>query len=607
MNFKHEHEHEHDHCCDHEHEDEHQGCSCCSTEFDDIRGIRNKQVQQADYLYGIAGFRARYKKDLIVLSIGVILFIASLILEHTIDLWPVTLMVCIAAYLILGHSVLKNAVSNLGHGNIFDENFLMSIATLAAFAIGDFPEAVGVMMFYQIGELFEGISVERSRETIAKAVDMRPETVNLISYDGENHRKRDQIRVIPAGDAKVGDILQINPGERIPLDGVVVSGSGQIDTSPVTGEPVPVVVKKGDDIISGCINRRGQMQICVTAQLEESMVSRILNSVEKAAGTKPEIEKFITKFARIYTPIVVVLAVLVAIVPPLIQLAGGGSMSGVWYQWILTAVTFLVISCPCAMVISVPLAFFLGIGAASRKGILFKSGLAVEGLRKIKIIALDKTGTITHGIVEDSGLLEIEDSDDSAKTSESFEEAFAKKKVSEDEPKADAAGGIAGIKSLGLKAAMLTGDRHERAQAIATEVGLDDNFIRSQLLPDEKLDTLQKLREEHGEIMFVGDGINDAPVLAGADVGAAMGAGADAAIEAADVVFMNSNVGAIPEAIAIARRTGMIAKQNIVLALAIKVLVLILGFAGLANIWFAIFADTGVCMLCIFNSLKLLK
>ncbi len=296
-----------------------------------------------------------------------------------------------------------------------------------------------------------------------------------------------------------------------------------------------------------------------------------------------------------------------ATIPPLIQLASGAAVAGVWYHWILTAVTFLVISCPCAMVISVPLAFFLGIGSASKKGILFKSGFAVEGLRKIKIVELDKTGTITRGIVEDTGLLDVEDSDDSAKPSESFKEAFAKKKVYEDEPKADAARGIAEIRALGLKAAMLTGDRNERAQSIAREVGIDSNLVRSRLQPDEKLGILQNLRKEYGEIMFVGDGINDAPVLAAADVGAAMGAGADAAVEATDVVFMNSNVEAIPQAIEIARRTGMIAKQNIVLALAVKVLVLIFGFAGLANIWLAIFADTGVLVLCILNSLRLLK
>ncbi len=583
--------------CKHEHN--HNCCSCCNTEFDNIRGFRDRQSS--------AGFAGRHKGDLVALSAGIILFIVGLVLEHMTNLWLLTLAICIAAYLILGHRVLRNAALNLGHGNMFDENFLMSIATLAAFAIGDFPEAVGVMLFYRTGELFEDISVERSRETIAKAVDMRPETVNFISRNNGDNRDADYIKVIPAGDARIGDILQINPGERIPLDGVVVRGRGQIDTSPVTGEPVPVIVKEGADVISGCINYRGSMQIRVTAPLEESMVTRILNSVESAAATKPEIEKFITKFARIYTPIVVALAVLVATVPPLIQLASGGVMYGTWHHWILTAVTFLVISCPCAMVISVPLAFFLGIGAASKKGILFKSGLAVEGLRKIKIIALDKTGTITRGIVEDPGLLEIEASEDCDKDSQNSEKAFTKKKVYEDVPKADAASGIAGIKALGLKTAMLTGDRHERAQAIAKEVGIHRELIRSQLMPDEKLNALQKLREEHGEIMFVGDGINDAPVLAGADVGAAMGAGADAAIEAADVVFMNSNVEAIPQAIGIARRTGMIAKQNIVLALAVKVLVLILGFAGLANIWLAIFADTGVLVLCILNSLRVLK
>lgn len=582
-NHKHEHEHEHchsqdgyqDHCCGHDHEHAGSfdiGCSC------------GHDHGQGNSKWGRA-----------LLITGAILFAASLFLEHAgtfNNAEIITFVLCLIAYLLLGYNVLIGAGRNLLKGQIFDEYFLMSVATIAAFAIGDFPEAVGVMLFFRIGELFEHVSVERSRATIAEAVDMRPETVTLVGG-----------RVIAASEAKPGDILEINPGERIPLDGMVVSGRGQIDTSPVTGEPMPIIAGEGAEILSGCINLRGQIQMRVTAPLEESMVSRILNSVENAAETKPQIEKFITKFARIYTPIVVILAVLIAVIPPVIMSAGGEATADIWHHYVVTAVTFLVISCPCAMIISVPLAFFLGIGSASKKGILFKNGLAVEAMRKIKIVALDKTGTITAGIVEDRGLLEISEEEKSA----DFEEAFAKKTVTEDRPKPDAKTGIRKVRNLGIKVAMLTGDKKDRAEAVGEEVGIDADMIRSQLMPDEKLSTLQKLREDYGEILFVGDGINDAPVLAGADVGAAMGAGADAAIEAADVVFMNSNVEAIPEAIKTAKRTGKIAGQNIALALGVKLLVLTLGALGMANIWLAVFADTGVCMLCILNALRLLK
>lgn len=528
------------------------------------------------------------RADVICLIVGAVLFFAALIMEHAANSTAgmLVLPVCIIAYLLLGREVLMTSAKNIARGEIFDENFLMAVATLAAFGIGDFPEAVGVMLFFNIGELFEHISVDRSRKQIAEAVDMRPETVNIIHGD--------HIHETPAEDVKVGELVRISPGERIPLDGQVLEGEGIIDTSPVTGEPAPIHAKAGTKLLSGCINQRGQFTLEVTAPLEESMVSRILESVENATANKPEIEKFITKFARIYTPIVVGLAVLVAIIPPLL-------LGGLWKHWILTAVTFLVISCPCAMVISVPLAFFLGVGAASKMGILVKSGQALEALRKIKIVALDKTGTLTKGIVEDAGLLDVDGG------SENFEEAFAKKTVSLDELKDDAKAGIAELKSLGIDAAMLTGDKRERAVEIGEEAGISAGDVKSELLPDEKLTALQQLREEHGEIMFVGDGINDAPVLAGADVGAAMGSGADAAIESADIVFMNSNVSAIPQAIRIAGRTGHIAKENIVLALAIKILILALGFLGFANIWLAVFADTGVAMLCILNSLRLLK
>ncbi|MCQ2546430.1 MAG: HAD-IC family P-type ATPase [Clostridia bacterium] len=577
---------------EHEHHHEHSlgadiGCGCghCREHGHEHHDHDHEHHHDHDHKHhhGAVG-----RADIICLIAGAVLFVAALIMEHVANSTAnmLVLPVCIIAYLLLGREVLLASAKNIARGEVFDENFLMAVATLAAFGIGDYLEAVGVMLFFNIGELFEHISVDRSRERIAEAVDMRPETVNVIHGDHTHET--------PAEEVKTGTLIMISPGERIPLDGEVTCGEGIIDTSPVTGEPTPVHAKAGMKLLSGCINQRGQFTLKVTAPLEESMVSRILESVENAAAGKPEIEKFITKFARIYTPIVVGLAVLVAIIPPLL-------LGGLWKHWILTAVTFLVISCPCAMVISVPLAFFLGVGAASKAGILVKSGQALEALRKIKIVALDKTGTLTKGIVEDAGLLDVDGGE------ENFEAAFAKKTVSSDKLKDDAKAGIAQLKSLGIDAAMLTGDRRERAVEIAGEAGISAENVRSELLPDEKLSALQQLREEHGEIMFVGDGINDAPVLAGADVGAAMGSGADAAIESADIVFMNSNVSAISQAIRIAGRTGGIAKQNIVLALAIKILILVLGFLGFANIWLAVFADTGVAMLCILNSLRLLK
>ena len=592
---EHERKHEHDECCCHEHEHhhdhDHDGCGCAHCEANRQFDLHAGRAGESE------GFLQEHRGELVKLIIGAVVIIVSIILEHTLAeaaIYYTVLPLCIIAYLLLGKEVLLESFENIKHGEVFDENFLMAVATIAAFCIGDFPEAVAVMLFYCVGEMFEDISVDRSREQIVAAVDMRPETVKIAASE-EDWEGRE----IPAEDAKAGDLIVVKPGDRIPLDSCVVKGECQIDTSPVTGEPVPVLAKAGADIFSGCINIRGQVILKVTQPLESSMVSRILDSVENAAASKPSIDKFITKFAKIYTPIVCALALIVAILPPLVL----GGTAVVWKHWILTAVTFLVISCPCARIISVPLAYFLGIGAASRKGILFKSGLALEALRKVKIAAMDKTGTITTGIVEDKGLLEVETHNED----ESFDEAFAKKTVSDDRPKEDAASGIALLRKMGILAAMLTGDKRERAYEIGREVGIDEKFIVPELLPENKLTALMKLREENGEILFVGDGINDAPVLAGADVGAAMGAGADAAIEAADIVFMNSNVGAIPQSVQLARKTGTIAVQDIVIAIAIKLIVLAIGLLGFANIWLAVFADTGVTIICILNTLRLLR
>lgn len=610
---------------------------------------------------------AENKKDIIAAAAGAVLFIAGEVLERTVPDFAITPLLFIAAYVILGLEIVWTAVKNLAKGHVFDENFLMSAATLAAFAIGDFAEAVGVMLFYRVGEIFEEIAVSRSRSQIMEAVDLRPENVNLI--DGS------EVKNIPAKEAKVGDLILIRPGDRIPLDGRIVEGQSQIDTSPVTGEPVPVKVFPGKDVYSGCVNDMGVLKLEVSKPLGESMVTRILDSVENAAASKPKIDRFITKFARIYTPVVVAAAVLTAVVPSV--------FTGDWNYWIYTAITFLVISCPCALVLSVPLAFFSGIGAGSRQGILFKGGVAIEALKDVKAVVMDKTGTITKGnfavqkIVSLNRLTEKQiltiaadcelDSTHPIGTSivtEAHErslELVRPRQVEEisgkgiravfpegtvlcgsrslmemyqvdtgqyggdtygtevlvavdaelvgylviaDVVKEEARGAIQRMKSQSLVTAMLTGDAKDSADAVAQKTGIDE--VHAQLLPQDKLEHLQDIRRKHGAVMFVGDGINDAPVLAGADVGAAMGSGADAAIEAADVVFMTSSVDAIPEAVGIARRTGRIAMQNVVFALVIKFLIMIMGFFGYANMWMAVFADTGVAMICVLNSIRIL-
>ena len=573
----------------------------------------------------------------------------------------------IFAYILLGGRIVLTALKNIAKGNVFDENFLMTVATLGAFAIQAWEEAVGVMFFYRVGEYFEQRAVEKSRGQIMDAVDLRPEVVNLLV--GE------EVKVIPAADAHVGDILLVRVGDRIPLDGVVIDGESLVDTSPVTGEPVPVKRKYGDEVVSGCVNTSGMLKIRVEKVLEESMVTRILDSVENAAASKPTIDRFITRFARVYTPFVVAAAVLTAVVPSLI--------TGDWNKWIYTALTFLVISCPCALVLSVPLAFFSGIGAGSKYGILFKGGVAMEALKNIAAVVMDKTGTVTKGnfVLQKVNAAEGMNADEllrlcasaelvsthpiavsiveAAKAEklelvrpDKFEEIageglvayFGARKVlcgntkllqrfnveyggytptesgSEvlvadnglymgqllinDTLKEDAKEAIASLKAQGLVTAMLTGDAQKEAQAVAKEAGIDE--VRAQLLPQDKLSELNMLRNKYGPVMFVGDGINDAPVLAGADAGAAMGSGADAAIEAADVVFMNSEVKAIPQAIAIARATGAIAWQNVIFALTVKVIIMIAGLMGYASMWAAVFADTGVSLLCVLNSIRIL-
>ncbi|CDB89967.1 cadmium-exporting ATPase [Clostridium sp. CAG:253] len=608
------------------------------------------------------------KVELIKIAIGAFVFIGGVVCQKYLNVIPaVYIELFVVSYIILGGEVVLKAVKNLFRGKLFDENFLMSIATIGAFATGEYPEAVGVMLFYEIGELFEDIAVGKSRKQIMEAVDMRPEVVRYI--DGDNVIELDPEEI------EIGDIIEVRPGDRIPLDGVVVKGDSRIDTSAVTGEPVPVGVKEGSEVVSGCVNMSGLIYVKVEKLLEESMVSRILEAVENAAASKPKIDRFISKFARIYTPIVVFAALATAVIPSLI--------TGNWHYWVYTALTFLVISCPCALVLSVPLAFFAGIGAGSKKGILFKGGVSLESLAEVKAVVMDKTGTVTEGnfkvaqivsdgnyaedrilafagaaescsthpiatsimeevkkrrieipevkdIKEISGkgmevtlddgmllcgnieLLTMKGIEVPSKAKEiygtevllAFNEKYIGYIVINDKIKSDSKQAISDIKRYGLWTAMLTGDAKKNAEMVAKEAGIDICYAKQ--LPQDKLNNLSKIREEKGAVMFVGDGINDAPVLAGADVGAAMGSGADAAIEAADVVFMNSRLSAIPESIKIAKKTKAIAMQNVIGALVIKALVMVLGFAGIASMWMAVFADSGVAMICVLNSVRIL-
>lgn len=639
----------------------------CTSIEPDVKVVIREDTVRAQKEAKKAKNNSEDNREYLELGIGIVLFIAGKIFESS---KPVYSTACfLLAYLILGIKIVWTALRNISKGQVFDENFLMSIATIGAFGIGEYAEAVGVMLFYRIGELFEEKAVERSRSQIMDVIDMRPEVVNLVNEHGD-------VSVIDAEEAEIGDILLVRPGDRIPLDGVITDGETMIDTSPVTGEPVPISGFEGTEVTSGCLNTSGVIKIRVEKVLEESMVTRIMDSVENAAASKPKMDRFITRFSRVYTPFVVFMALATAIIPSII--------TGNWTHWVYTALTFLVISCPCALVLSVPLAFFSGIGAGSKIGILFKGGAALETLKDITSVVMDKTGTITKGnfkvqdvvtfgdvtrnellslaaSCEESSTHPIaksimeaaKEENISYKTAESAKEiaghgsvikldgsevlAGNKKLMNQyhiageykettsygtevflakdgvligavviaDTLKDDAKSAIASLKAQKLHTVMLTGDSESAANAIVEETGIDE--VYSKLLPDEKLLKLQEQRTKHGAVMFVGDGINDAPVLAGADCGVAMGSGADAAIEAADVVFMTSSVEAIPQAIAIGKKASRIAWQNVVFALVVKALVMILGLLGFANMWMAVFADTGVAMLCVLNSIRALK
>ncbi|RJY50493.1 heavy metal translocating P-type ATPase [Veillonella atypica] len=576
------------------------------------------------------------------------------------------------AYVLLAFPVLRTAARNILKGEIFDENFLMSIATLGAIAIDALPEAVGVILFYRIGEFFEEKATDRSRTEIMNAVDMRPQEVRVVDTCGDG-----EIVVMAPEKVEVGWTIEVRPGDLIPLDGTILEGETRVNTAPVTGEPVPVRAEPGTQLMSGCINETGRITMRVDKVLEESMVTKILDAVENAAASKPKIDKFITRFARVYTPIVVALALAVAIIPSLI--------TGEWHKWIYTALTFLVISCPCALVLSVPLAFFSGIGNASKHGILLKGGRVIEALANVKAVALDKTGTITSGEFKvhnvetvgshvSSGQLlsmaaaieavsthpiatsivsEAKDQGLTVEPSDFVQElagegmvgmadgqqvlvgnrrlmerydvqgyptepaeygtevlvaegnTYLGRIIIADEARPDSAEAIADLNRQDIKTVMLTGDAEASANYIAKETGV--SAVRAQLLPQDKLSVVQDIRSEYGPTMFVGDGINDAPVLAGADVGGAMGSGADAAIEAADVVFMRPSLTAIAHILDLSKSTLRVAWQNVVFAIAVKILIMLLGILGYASMWWAVFGDTGVSILCILNSVRILS
>lgn len=650
------HGHSHEHHREHHHHEHGDSC-CCGDDHENKHEEEHKHSHSHGDDHG-----------LILLLIGIAVFVAAIILEHTLDIFPITLGVYIAAYLILGFNILKSTFKNIKAGNFFDENFLMTVATIGAFALGDFTEAVGVVLFFRIGEFFEDFAVAKSRKAITDVASLKVEEADVL-VNGEFVRT-------PSEDIKVGDILRIKAGERIAADGIVESGTSRIDTSAVNGEPVPMSVRKGDKIMSGCINLNEMFTLRVTAAADDSMISKIARAVEDASAEKPQIDRFITRFAKVYTPIVIAAAVLTAIVPSLI--------TGDWSKWIYSALTFLVISCPCALVLSVPLAYFSGIGASSKLGILFKGGNSIEALGKVKAIAFDKTGTLTDGTfsvtkvecfgnADENALLTICGSCEQGSTHPVAESitSYCREKnlalVSPEKSEELAGRGVSselnskkilcgnerlmaenGIKlpanlaptsgsvvyvavdgnavgrvvvsdtikktsrdamkklrALGIKTAMFTGDKKENAEIAANELGID--IVRAELLPDGKLEEIRKLRSEYGSVMFVGDGINDGPVLAGADVGGAMQSGSDLALEAADAVFMNSEPEAVVTAKKIANKTLRISYENIIFALAIKAVVLVLGLLGHPNMWLAVFADSGTAMLLILNSIRILR
>ena len=609
------------------------------------------------------------KKKGIKIIIALILFLIALIIDFG-NVW-INNVIYIIAYIIVGFEIVRKALRNITRGKVFDENFLMTVATIGAFGIGEFPEAASVMLFYQVGELFQSYAVDKSRKSIASLMDIRPDYAN-IEKDGK-------LEKVDPDEVKIGDIIVVKPGEKIPLDGIVVEGKTNLDTKALTGEPMPREANIGDDVISGCINLNGLIKVKVTKEFGESTVSKILDLVENASSKKSKSENFITKFAAYYTPIVVIIAVILAIVPPLV-IPGAEFL-----DWIYRALSFLVVSCPCALVISIPLSFFGGIGGASKMGILIKGSNYLEALANTEIVVFDKTGTLTEGDakvqkIEAEGiskeeLLEITalaenfsnhpialsikseynkpiDEKRIVKTQEltgrgikatidekevlvgneklmkeekiDYKEctdagtalyvAIDKKYVGyiliADSIKKDSKKAIQNLKKNGIKqTVMLTGDRKQVGEAVAKELRIDK--VYTELLPDGKVEKVEELLKEKspkGKLAFVGDGINDAPVLAISDIGIAMGAlGSDAAIEAADVVLMTDEPSKIVDAIHLSKKTMRIVKENIVFAILVKVIVLILSAFGLSTMWEAVFADVGVSIIAIINALRVLR
>ena len=609
------------------------------------------------------------KKKLYKIIISAILFIIALIVPFQ-NIW-INRVIYLISYIIVGFEILKKAVRNIKRGKVFDENFLMSVATIGAFAIQEFPEAVAVMLFYQIGELFQDYAVDKSRKSISDLMDLRPDYANVLRNGKEEK--------IDPDDVKIDEIIIVKPGEKVPLDGVVLEGNSFIDSKALTGEPKPRRVAKSDEILSGCINLEGILKIRVKKEYDESTVSKILELVENASSKKSKSEKFITKFAKYYTPIVVIVAVFLALIPPLII------KNATFSDWLYRALSFLVVSCPCALVISIPLSFFGGIGGASKNGILIKGSNYLEALSNLETVVFDKTGTLTEGVfkvqkinsigISDEDLLEIaayaewysnhpiaksvkqeysknveevkiknvkeitgkgilasidekqvligneklmqEYNINYEKSKEvgtilyiAIDNVFSGTILISDKIKDDSVKCIELIKTNGIKQTiMLTGDKKEIAENISKKLGIDK--VHSELLPDEKVHKMEELlknKTQNKKIAFVGDGINDAPVLALADIGIAMGGlGSDSAIEAADIVIMTDEPSKISTAIKISKKTMKIVRENIIFAITIKIIVLILSALGIATMWEAVFADVGVAIIAILNSLRMLN
>lgn len=617
---------------------------------------------------------SKQKKTLTRIIVSFVIFVPLFVLEHlgVFDKLPNEWIlggIYLVPYIIIGYDIIIKAARNISHGQVFDENFLMMIATFGAFGVKEFEEAVAVMLFYQVGELFQGYAVGKSRQSISEMMDICPEYAN-IEENGE-------LKQVDPDDVEIGSIIVIKPGEKVPLDGVIIEGNSMLDTAALTGESVPRSAKAGDEIVSGCVNGSGTLKVKTTKAFEDSTVAKILELVENASSKKARVENFITRFAKYYTPVVTIAAVIIAIIPSII--------TGNWGDWITRACIFLVISCPCALVISVPLGFFSGIGSASRIGVLVKGSNFLEAVAEVTTIVMDKTGTLTKGEfkvseivpsgISEERLLEIAAYGESFSThpiAASIKEAYDNKIdtdrikdvkeisghgvellldgkdtlvgngkllkfhniayeehksggtvvyvaydntfvgaiVISDTIKDGAKEAVADMKKVGVKnVVMLTGDRQKAAEEVAGELGIDT--VYSELLPSDKVQKVEELlasKTGKEKVAFVGDGINDAPVLTRADVGIAMGSmGSDAAIEAADIVLMDDDVRKIASTVKIARKTLGVVKQNIVFALGVKFIVLILGALGVANMWEAVFADVGVSVIAILNSMRVLK